>query len=283
MAVCTVATACFPTKAPMLNTIPVNPCWPRSPATCLNLPMIDSRTSLEPSNSIATGPAVTATAAQNNNWPPARRGCTTASASRARPPRAAVASPCRAPAPGCPRPPPTGTAAGQGGPPGHRAPATPSRVGRCRGRREPCSAWFFVSTSAGAVSLGMLLRRDRTSAFQRFRLSVIFAKRYFRLLFSRLAALHLLFHRSRLHQKNRSNLEIGLRNGNDSPIDIGSPPCNLPRIPVETRPPGHNTKLPPMEQNSSRKARSVFPERSPGFHPSTSSVICTSLFRRGAR
>ena len=56
---------------------------------------------------------------------------------------------------------------------------------------------------------------SRTSAFQRFRLSVITAKRYFRLLFSRLAALHLAFHLSRLRQKKRSNLEIGLRNGND--------------------------------------------------------------------
>ena len=32
----------------MLSTIPVRPCWPRSPATHLNLPMIDSSTSLDP-------------------------------------------------------------------------------------------------------------------------------------------------------------------------------------------------------------------------------------------
>ncbi len=39
MAVCTVATAGFPTNAPMLKTMPVRPCWLRSPATYLNLPM----------------------------------------------------------------------------------------------------------------------------------------------------------------------------------------------------------------------------------------------------
>ena len=50
MAACTVATACFPTSAPTLSTIPVSPCWPRSPATYLNLPMIDSKTSLDPNS-----------------------------------------------------------------------------------------------------------------------------------------------------------------------------------------------------------------------------------------
>jgi HPt (histidine-containing phosphotransfer) domain-containing protein len=59
----------------------------------------------------------------------------------------------------------------------------------------------------------MLFGSVFASAFQRFRSSVIFAKRYFRLLFSRLASLHLAFHWSRLRQKNRSNLDIGLRNG----------------------------------------------------------------------
>jgi hypothetical protein len=88
---------------------------------------------------------------------------------------------------------------------------------------------FFVATSAEAGSSAMLFARDSASAFQRSRFSLIFAKQYFRLLFSRLAALHLAFHLSRLPQKNRSNLEIGLRYGNDSLIDIEPPPCNVPR------------------------------------------------------
>ena len=55
------STATLPTNAPMLNAMPVNPCWPRSPATVLNLPMIDSRTSLDPNSrspSIACRPCV---------------------------------------------------------------------------------------------------------------------------------------------------------------------------------------------------------------------------------
>ena len=98
---------------------------------------------------------------------------------------------------------------------------------------------FFVLTSAGAVSSGMLFRSDHTSVFQRSRLSFILANRYFRLLFSRFASLHFALHLSRLRQKNRSNLEIGLRNGNDSPIDIGPPPCN---VPTNTRP-QHKTTI----------------------------------------
>ena len=43
MAARTVATVRFPTNARTLSTIPVSPCWPRSPATYLNLPMIDSK------------------------------------------------------------------------------------------------------------------------------------------------------------------------------------------------------------------------------------------------
>ena len=164
--------------------------------------------------------------------------------------------------PHCLRPPPRGTGAGQCGPPDPQARATPDRADRRRRRRESCVAAVFVSAWAGAVAVWRLFRRRCDSAFQRSRLSFIFAKQYFRLLFFPLAALHLAFHLSRLPQKNRTNLEIGLRNGNDSPLAMGPPPCH----PTKTSSSGHNTKRPPMEQKPANDTRSVFPEDFKSFH-----------------